>query len=461
MSARLNSSIKWLRISLSLMGATLVLLLALPFAVPLEHYIPELQTLASEQLHEPVVIGGINIQLLPLPSVVLHQVRVGAQPDATIDSISARIDPYSLFKSLKVLTHVDLTGVRLRPKGLEKLPLWLKLESPQQVDLRLVRIHRSYLVLPNLTLGPLEVDVHLTPQADFESAVVTGDSKKLKITIKPEAENYRLNIRATRWKPPYGPPLLFDRLSANILSTSDKMYLRTVSGTMYQGDFEGAAELDWKKDWRLSGEITMYGVQITPLLKLFTDEISASGGMDVLARFSTHAKASENLLTNIKANATFNIRHGTLYHIDLAKAAQSLSREGVRGGDTRFDELSGKLDLADNEYHFTDLHVSSGLLDGSGNVRIAADKTVSGNINVALRGSVGLLNAPLEVVGSIDDPVLRLKRSAIAGAVIGTAVLGPGIGTTLGIKASEWFEKLGNILKGSPPKKPDEEPKEK
>ena len=155
MSARLNSSIKWLRISLSLMGATLVLLLALPFAVPLEHYIPELQTLASEQLHEPVVIGGINIQLLPLPSVVLHQVRVGAQPDATIDSISARIDPYSLFKSLKVLTHVDLTGVRLRPKGLEKLPLWLKLESPQQVDLRLVRIHRSYLVLPNLTLGPL------------------------------------------------------------------------------------------------------------------------------------------------------------------------------------------------------------------------------------------------------------------------------------------------------------------
>ncbi len=141
--------------------------------------------------------------------------------------------------------------------------------------------------------------------------------------------------------------------------------------------------------------------------------------------------------------AIFNIQHGTLYRIDLAKAARSLSREGVRGGDTRFDDLSGKLDLGGNEYRFADLKVTSGLQNGSGNVNVAADKTVTGNINVALRGSVGLLNAPLEVVGTIDDPVVGLKRSALAGAAIVTAVLGPGLGTTLGIKASELVEKLG------------------
>lgn len=455
MSARLNSCIKWLRISLSLMGGTLVLLLALPFAVPLEHYIPELQTLASEQLHEPVVIGSLNIQLLPLPGVVLRQVRVGTRPDATIDTLSARIALRSLFKPLKVLTHVDLIGVRLRPEGLKKVPLWFKIEGPQQIDLRSVRIHRSYLVLPKLVLGPLEVDVALTPQTDFKNAIVTADGGKLKIAITPEAENYRLDVRATYWKPPYGPPLLFDKISANILSTADKMYLHTVSGSLYQGSFTGSAELGWQKDWGLSGDIATHGVQVMPLLKLFTDKVSASGGMDTQAKFSMSARAAENLFNNIQAGATFNIQHGTLYRIDLAKAAHSLSQEGVRGGDTPFDDLSGKLDLGDNEYHFTDLHVTSGLLDGSGNVNVAADKKLTGNIDVALRGSVGLLNAPLEVVGTLDNPVVRLKRSALAGAAIGTAVLGPGLGTTLGIKASEWLGKLGNMLQGDTPKKSD------
>ncbi|MDA1108052.1 MAG: AsmA family protein [Proteobacteria bacterium] len=454
MNTRLNACIKWLRISLSLMGATLVLLLALPFAVPLEHYIPELQTLASEQLHEPVIIGGVNIQLLPLPGVVLHQVRVGAKPDANIDTISARIDPYSLFEPLKVLTHVQLTGVRLSPEGLAKLPLWFKLDGPQQIDVRLVHIRHAYLVLPKLDLGPADVDVQLTPQADFESALITSDTGKLKINVRPEGKNYRLDVRARHWKAAYGPPLLFDKLSASILSSTGKMHLQTVSGTLYEGDFTGTARLYWGKDWKLSGDITTHGIQVAPLLRLFTEKVAASGSLDAQSNFSARAHTAENLFSSLRASTTFNIRHGTLNHIDLAKAAQSLSRTGVHGGDTRFDGLSGRLELEGKEYHFTDLHVNSGLLDGNGNIDISADKKITGNIDVALRGSVGLINAPLEVVGNLDDPVLRLRRSAIVGAAIGTAVLGPGLGTTLGIKASGWLERLGNVLKGDPADSP-------
>lgn len=453
MSARRKPAFRWLKRSFSLTGIVVILALALPFAVPLDHYIPELQKLASEQLREPVTIGSLHVALVPAPGVVLRHVRVGKRPDASIDSLRIGIDLRSLFRPVKILNRVDLSGVRLRTEGLEKFPLWFKIDSPQHVDIRSVRIHRLHLVLPKLVLGPLEADVQLTPQADFKNALITGDGGKLRIAVKPEAKRYRLNVRATHWKPPYGPPLLFDKVSANILAGADKMSLQTVSGTFYQGSFTGTAELDWEHDWKLKGDITTHGIQVTPLLKLFTDKVSASGGMDAQASFSARAYAAENLFNNIKLSATFNIQHGTLYRVDLAKAARSLSREGVRGGDTRFDDISGKLDLAGNEYRFTDLHVTSGLLNGSGNVDVAADKTVTGNINVALRGSAGLLNAPLEVVGTLDDPVMRLKRSALAGAAIGTAVLGPGLGTTLGIKASELAEKLGDMLKGGAPDK--------
>lgn len=456
MSKRLYTHLRWLRFSLSFIGGALVLLLALPFAVPLEHYIPQIQTRASEQLHEPVVIGSLNIQLLPLPGVVLRHVRVGRLPDASIDSLRIGIDLRSLFKPVKVVNSVDLTGLRLRPAGLEKFPLWFKIEGPQQVELRSVRIHRSHLVLPKLVLGPLEADIHLTAHGDFMNALVSGDDGRLKIAVQPERENYRLDVRARHWQAPLGPPLLFEELSGTILATADKMYMQPVSGKLYAGSFTGNAELGWKDTWYLNGRFAAHDVQIKPLITLFSRGVSASGAMSVRASFAANAYASEYLLNNIKADAAFSIQQGVLYNIDLAKAAQALKQNGVSGGETRFDEFTGSVNIANREYHFQDLHVTSGLLDGSGDVDVAADKTLSGPITVALKGSAGLINAPLEAAGTVDNPELRFSRSALAGAVAGTVVLGPGMGTSLGMRAGALAGKLGGMFKDRAPDKKTE-----
>jgi hypothetical protein len=55
---------------------------------------------------------------------------------------------------------------------------------------------------------------------------------------------------------------------------------------------------------------------------------------------------------------------------------------------------------------------------------------------------------PLNVSGTVDHPVLLPTKAALAGAVAGTAILGPGVGTGLGVKAAGAVDKLKGLFGG-------------
>lgn len=451
----------WFKHLLSLLVVMVLLLLALPFVIPPDKYIPELQQLLSEQLQEPVSIGNMTVTLLPTPALMLHKVRIGEQPLATIDSLKADIDLRTLRDPVKIVPHVDLNGLGLQQAAIGKIPLWFKPGDKPYVDIRMIRIHRSHLLLKKHTLGPFDAKIYLSAQKGFKNAQITNDNGTLTVTVKPaHKQNYHIKVKGNHWQPPYGPHLIFDELNASLLSRASSITAQSISGKLSQGHFSGQGELSWGHIWELNGTLTTQAVQVQPLLALFSADISASGRMDSQAAYSAQAYDVENLARNIKLNATFNIQQGTLYNVDLAKAAHGSPQKEVRSGNTRFDEFSGILNLAKREYQFKKLRVTSGLLDGSGKVSVAADRTVTGQIDVSLRGSAGLINAPLEVVGTAENLELRLRRSALAGAVAGTMVLGPGLGTTIGIKASEMLDKLGDLLTGDSNTEPTKTPKQ-
>ena len=60
-----------------------------------------------------------------------------------------------------------------------------------------------------------------------------------------------------------------------------------------------------------------------------------------------------------------------------------------------------------------------------------------------------LLNIfPLRVSGTVAEPRLRITEEALAGAAAGTAVMGPGLGTAVGIKAGKILKGVGRLLGG-------------
>jgi hypothetical protein len=49
---------------------------------------------------------------------------------------------------------------------------------------------------------------------------------------------------------------------------------------------------------------------------------------------------------------------------------------------------------------------------------------------------------PLNVSGTLDAPLLYPTGGTMAGAAVGTAILGPGFGTSVGAKVGGWAERL-------------------
>lgn len=63
-----------------------------------------------------------------------------------------------------------------------------------------------------------------------------------------------------------------------------------------------------------------------------------------------------------------------------------------------------------------------------------------------MKKGVSLATVLLEVSGTVDQPSVLPTKAAIAGAVAGTAILGPGVGTSLGIAAGGAVDKIKGLF---------------
>ncbi len=145
---------------------------------------------------------------------------------------------------------------------------------------------------------------------------------------------------------------------------------------------------------------------------------------------------------NLQLAGNFHLRDGVLTKVDLLQAASSLGKTDTKGGVTRFDDLTGLLNVDENGYHFRKLKIKSGSLNAEGKVDINPALQISGALDANVKGTAGLISMPMVVSGTINDPIVRPSGSALAGAAVGTAILGPGLGTAIGVKVGGFLKKL-------------------
>jgi len=127
---------------------------------------------------------------------------------------------------------------------------------------------------------------------------------------------------------------------------------------------------------------------------------------------------------------------------DLVRAAGNQMKEGCKGGSTQFDQLSGlHLDRC-RWVSFRKLKVSPGAMNAECKLDVFPQQQLSGLLDTDLKGTATLISMPLVVFGTLSDPILRPTGSALAGAAVDKAILEPGLGTALGIKAGNRSNKL-------------------
>jgi hypothetical protein len=421
-------------------AALAAVIVAIPWLIPASRLIPQIEAAASERLGLPVTIDALRVFLLPWPHATAEGITIGGQAGAQIGRIRAWPALLELFSEVKVIREVRLDDVIASQAILERLAKVPPASGPQRARVERILLSRAELRLPGITLRDLSAEAGLDEDGKVRSVRVDSGGKLRIDAIPGERAAWALQVAARNWTPPLGPKLVFDRIDANVVLDAHGLETRDLTARLYGGRVSGALSIAWSPLWTVAGELAVEDVRVQPLAAAVANNRAISGRLTAKPRFELQARRPAELLPNLRLTSEFRIEEGTLHKVDLVAAARNpLAKPGA--GDTRFDELSGDLDIDAQGYHFTRLNVSSGLLRATGDVSVARDQRLDGRVDAELRGTASLIAVPLSVSGTVQDPSLAPTKSAMAGAVAGSVLL-PGIGTALGIKAGQLTDRL-------------------
>jgi uncharacterized protein involved in outer membrane biogenesis len=372
-----------------------------------------------------VDVGGVSVDVWPLPAIALEQVQVKSQPPLTLERTEAR-------------------------------PAWLALlQGRREIATLLVR----NVVVPQQALAVIA--------AGFDKAQRAGktggghaDGAGSSAGLLP----HRIVLDQVTW--------LYATGGSSTVDAQARLDLDGLPGTVNiqvaKGRFHGARAVLTRGDreWLLKAEIgggTIKGpIRIQPAARgtsavqaqLATSNVELSaltersrlvtGRLDAQTTASGEVGGPGAILDALQSRTQFTVRNAVLHGIDLAQAAKSVGMN--RSGETQMDTFAGVLVTHGRAVQLNNLVATSGLLSATGNVAMAANHDLSGRINVDLasRAAAGALSIPLAVGGTLESPSVMLTQGAMLGAAIGT-LIAPGAGTGAGASVGD---RLGEGLKG-------------
>jgi hypothetical protein len=422
-------------------AALAALTAAVPWLVPVSGFIPTVEAVASKRLGIPVRVGELRVSVLPLPHATVEAVTLGDPELGQVERIRVWPRLTHLLADPVVIREVRLEGVVASQDLAAGLLAMPPSEGPKRARVERVVLERGELRLRAATLHDVSVEIDLDDDGHV-LGIQADSARKLRIHARPEAgKRWTLDIAAINWTPPAGPEILFDRIDATATLDRDKIETRDLVARMYGGRVSGAVTVDWRPGWTIGGDLAVESVRLQPLAAIVTGNRSISGRLAARPRFSLRARQASDLLGSLTLKSDFVVEDGTLHKVDLVAAARNPLAARPASGETRFDELSGHLKIDAQGYYFSGLKVASGLLRATGEVLVGRDQRLEGRIDAELRGTASLLTVPLNVSGTTQDPSLSPTKSALAGAVAGSVLL-PGIGTAIGLKASQLTDRL-------------------
>lgn len=441
---------KFKRIALTVAGLIAVLFVV-PFLIPMGTYVRQIEQVATEKLGQPVKVGSLHIALLPTPRANIGELRIGLHNDLMVDNIAVVPELGSLFSDVKVISSIVVKHPVVKKSALDFISAMPKSESsdePAKVQVRILKISDVQLEWEGMKIPALNIEVALADGNKLQSAILASVDGKLKVNATPKDAGYAIKLEAHQWIPPAGPPFLFDKLNSEMVFMGNRLDISALDAKLYQGVMNASAGLTWDKEWRASGKLRTQGIEVENLAGLFSKSRLVSGKLSGDGKFSAKAKDVPALADQLVVDYKFSVANGVLHGVDLAKAATLLLNAGEKGGETQFDELSGVLHLSGKHINLSAFKVTSGLLAATGGIKVSPAKQLDGLVEVELKKGVALVSVPLEVSGTLDHPSVMPTKAAMAGAIAGTGMLGPGLGTSLGIKAATGMEKLKGLFGG-------------
>jgi uncharacterized protein involved in outer membrane biogenesis len=374
--------------------------IAAPFLVPVAHFIPGLTRVASAELKQPVQIDDLRLHLIPTPRLLASGISIGRRAEVTIGELEIVPDLLSFVSgplSVRLIraSRVEVQEYALRPGA--RLPG----ASPggtvqvQRVQLQQVLLHH-----PDVKLPRFDADVKLGDGLRVVQALLESRDGLMRLQLRGGVKGAALD-------------------------------LPSVQGQLYGGKIAGSLRASWGKQWEMSGNASLAGVDLVPMQRALGQSARLSGRLKAEAAFSNGAGG-------VSIDGPFEVLGGAYQGVDLAKAGD-LTGHAVAGDATPFEELTGKLEIRGKQVKLSELCVRSPKMVAGGNVQIGPQQELSGKLDVSVARTGGLFGVPVSLGGTTSEPSVTPSKGYVIGAVIGT-VLMPGLGTTLGASAGSRLE---------------------
>jgi uncharacterized protein involved in outer membrane biogenesis len=349
----------------------------------------------------------LRYALLPSPQLTLERVSIGALEDVKVSSLIVSGSPFAFFAAEKSFGQVEANLVTVEQEALAGAMAWLKPPgSATPVHVGRVRLKRVQLNLKAIEIPPFDADVSLAHDGTFQKAVL-GDSR-VKVDVVPKDQALHVNLDARGWQLPILPGIEFDDLAITAVLTPNEASVTRFDGQLGAGKLRGDGKASWGNGWRMRGTFALTNADLGRLMSAFTRSFSASGTVSANGNYALQGDTVAALLSSPRVEATFNIEKGSLGNVDLVRAIQSPSRDGVRGGKTLFTVLAGSMRAGGGTYSFRQLNLNSGQMNATGNVEVAADGGLSGHVSAEIgTRSVIVARGTLAVSGNVTTPVLR------------------------------------------------------
>ena len=405
--ATARKRMKW--VTVTGLGALVLVaaVVALLHFVPLTGYIPAVERLVAQRLGQPVSIASMRYALLPSPELTLEQVAIGKGGDIKVDTMVVHAGPFALLSGQKDIDSVDANSVTADQDALAAAAGWIRAQSgAQPLVVRKLRLNRVRLGLRGFDVPIFDADFALARDGTLQKALLTDG--KMRIGLAPKDKAWQVNLDARGWTAPIGPRLEFDDLAATAVIDREQAVVTRIEGRVARSAVKGVAKLNWGGDIRAAGEFSITNGDLGRLLAAFTRDFAANGTLNANVSYAVRGSTLATLFANPRIEANFNIEKGTLSNVDIVRAIQSPLRDGVRGGNTKFDVLAGSLQIAGNRYSYRQLRLNSGPMNANGSFDIAPEGELSGRITAEVgTKSVIVARGALTVAGSVKAPLLK------------------------------------------------------
>lgn len=384
-------------------------------------------------LHVPLF--DLTAEVKPRPDGTFHVVAttpgwaVPDIPDMQLEGIKAIGDISDTDFDIQELSG-KLMGVTLRGKArLHWEPEW---ELSGAVNIAGSNVSHAIKALDGRVIGFGRLQGHgvfhshgATPDALVEHLVMDADVKStdFSLQIEPRAKQ----------------PLKLEQLNTHIAYTPDAIRLQQMDAKLAGGTLKGAMTLlPATSIFRF--DLSPKGVHPQPIVRAVDDGLLLSGVLDANVKGSINLDHLRDFPRESRIEGKFTIRHGELGESKLVEAVNS-NIPKTQEKKIQFDQISSDI-LVDNAgFQLSKLKIVASVFNAEGNLSISSQEQLDGVLGMDLKGMAGLVSFPLRVSGSLDSPVVRPTGGVMAGAAIGTALLGP-VGAAIGIRAGPLIDRV-------------------